>query len=209
MAEHFNIADMYIPLERCKPDEDNERAFEHNKIVSSYDNPEGQEQARASHQYWSEEFPRVQNGHAQRMLQISKGLAGVEEPWFNDVGRLTPEDRKDLMAFAQNKTSEVMQPKDPELETLMKNLDARQKKEAIDLTDRQENQIHGDAPNWLSQRHVQERQDQNKQFADERERYTAEHNEAKHILEEMRQQEKQEALERGDKPEEESQKFSR
>jgi len=53
------------------------------------------------------------------------------------------------------------------------------------------------------------RREQSWHFEQERSRYIQEHEKAKHILEEMRQDEKQEALERGDRPEEDSQTFSR
>jgi hypothetical protein len=61
----------------------------------------------------------------------------------------------------------------------------------------------------LRERHLAQQAERERSYNDEIERRVAELKEAKHILEEMRQQEKQEALERGDHPEEESQKFSR
>jgi hypothetical protein len=87
---------------------------------------------------------------------------------------------------------------DPEFEALMRGLYARQAREALDLSDRQEDEIHGDPTRWQTQRHVQESEEQKEQFAAERERYTSEYQESRRLLDEIHGREKDEGLERGE-----------
>jgi hypothetical protein len=88
---------------------------------------------------------------------------------------------------------------DPELGVLLRNLDARQAREALDLTDKQELLTRDlGPPHPLDRYHLQEREQQKEKFADERERYVSEYQESRRLLDEIRNREKQEALERGE-----------
>jgi len=92
---------------------------------------------------------------------------------------------------------------DPELRVLLRNLDARQAREALDLTDKQELLTRDlGPPHPLDRYHLQEREQQKDKFADERERYVSEYQESRRLLDEIRDREKQEALERGEGMEE-------
>jgi len=88
---------------------------------------------------------------------------------------------------------------DPELGALLRNLDARQAREALDLTDKQELLTRDiGPPHPLDRYHLQEREQQKEKLADERERYISEYQESRRLLDEIRDREKQEALERGE-----------
>jgi hypothetical protein len=87
---------------------------------------------------------------------------------------------------------------DPEFEALMRGLYARQDREALDLTDRQEDEIFGDPTHGQTQRHQQESEEQEKQFAAERERYRSEYEESRRLLDEIHEREKHEGLEHGE-----------
>jgi hypothetical protein len=88
---------------------------------------------------------------------------------------------------------------DPELRVLLRNLDARQAREALDLTDKQELLTRDiGPPHPLDRYHQQERQQQKEKFADERERYISEYQESRRLIDEIREREKQEAPERGE-----------
>jgi hypothetical protein len=190
----FTIAQLYREPAEGKPDEENERIFEHNKIVSSFESDLGQQQARAAHEFWSAKFDQEHTGHAHRMREVAGGLAGLLEPWMRDVGYLTAADRAELLAFAKDERQDLKQAQNPELEALMKDLDARHAKEALALTAKHEYQP-GSMENL--QRHAQERQEQNRKFAEERERYASEYQEARRLQDDLRDREKQEELERG------------
>jgi hypothetical protein len=192
----FTIAEMYYVPARGKPDEVNERTFEHNKIVSSFEGELGQEQARTAHQFWDTKFMQEQTGSANRMRQIAAGLAGIEEPWMSDVGYLTAADREELMAFAKAERQDLKQAQDPELEALMKDLDARHAEEAFDLTVKHDLELQGSIEG-IARPHTQERQEQNREFAAERERYVSEYQESRRLHDEIRDREKQEGVERG------------
>jgi hypothetical protein len=151
----FMIAEMYYEPAKGKPDEINEAIFEHNKIVSSFEGDLGQQQAREAYQFWSAKFMQEHTGLSHRMREIAAGLAGIEEPWMRDVGYLTAADRADLIAFAKAERQDLKQTQDPELEALMKNLDARHAKEALDLTDKHDREL-GSTPE-RAERRMQER----------------------------------------------------
>lgn len=89
---------------------------------------------------------------------------------------------------------------DPKLEDLEKNLADRQARESHDLALKQTAELNrlGPSPD-LTDRHRQEWEGQTKDFAKERERYIVEFYDAQRMVEEMREREKQESLERGDK----------
>jgi hypothetical protein len=192
----FTIAEMYYEPAKGKPAEQNERIFEHNKIVSSFDHDEGQQQARAARQFWEAKFMREQTFHPHRMSAIAAGLAGIEEPWMSDIGYLTTADRDELMAFANAERQDLKQAKDPGLETLMKDLDARDAQEAFDLSAKHDLELQGSIEG-IARPHTLERQEQNKKFAEERDRYTSEYHETRRLQDEIRDREKQEELERG------------
>ena len=192
----FTIAEMYYAPARGKSEEVNELIFEHNKIVSSFEGETGQQQALAARQFWDTEFMRKQTGYAHRMCQIAAGLAGIEEPWMSDVGYLTAADREELMAFTKAERQDLKQAKDPQLEALMKDLGARHAEEAFDLTDKHELELMGPIEG-IARPHTLERQEQNRKFAEERERYVNEYQEARRLQNEIRASEKQEGLERG------------
>ena len=192
----FTIAQMYREPAEGKPDEENERIFEHNKIVSSFEGEPGQQQARDAYEFWSAKFDQEHTGHTHRMREVAGGLAGLLEPWMRDVGYLTAADRAELLAFAKDERQDLKQAQDPELEALMKDLDARHAKEAFALTAKHE--YEPGSMQELAQRHAQERQEQNRKFAEERERYASEYHEARRLQDELRDREKQEALERGE-----------
>lgn len=99
------------------------------------------------------------------------------------------------MAFAKGDRKDLQQAEDPELEALMKSLDKRHAKEALDLTDKHDRE--SGPPTEVDGRHIQERQEQNKKFAEERDRYISEYHESRRLQNEIRDREKQEALERG------------
>jgi hypothetical protein len=70
---------------------------------------------------------------------------------------------------------------DSDLEKLLKDLSVRHTKKLLDLKKSQERQIHGDPPHWLEKRHLQERQDQKTQFAEEHDRYIREYQGSRHL----------------------------
>ena len=100
------------------------------------------------------------------------------------------------MAFAIAERPDLKKARDPELEAIMKNLDARHAKEAVDLTDKHDREL-GSAPAH-AERRIQERQAQNREFAKERERYVSEYHETRRLQNEIRDREKQDARERGE-----------
>jgi len=92
---------------------------------------------------------------------------------------------------------------DPKLEDLEKNLADRQAQESHDLALKQTAELNRFGPSQeLTDRHRQEWEGQTKDFAKERERYIVEFYDAQHMVEEMREREKQESLERGNEPKE-------
>ena len=92
---------------------------------------------------------------------------------------------------------------DPKLEDLEKSLADRQARESHDLALKQTAELNRLGPSQeLTDRHRQEWEGQTKDFAKERERYIVEFYDAQRMLEEMREQEKQESLERGHEPKE-------
>jgi len=103
---------------------------------------------------------------------------------------------RELMAFAKAERQSPKQAQDPELEALMKKVDERHAKDALDLTDKQDREL-GSTPE-RAERRMQERQEQNKKFAEERDRYISEYHETRRLQNEIRGREKEEALERGE-----------
>ena len=92
---------------------------------------------------------------------------------------------------------------DPKLEDLEKSLADRQARESHDLALKQTAELNRLGPSQeLTDRHRQEWEGQTKDFAKERERYIVEFYDAQRMVEEMREREKQESLERGDEPKE-------
>jgi hypothetical protein len=92
---------------------------------------------------------------------------------------------------------------DPKLEDLEKNLADRQARESHDLALKQTAELNRLGPSQeLTDRHRQEWEGQTKDFAKERERYIVEFYDAQRIVEEMREREKQESMERGNEPKE-------
>ena len=92
---------------------------------------------------------------------------------------------------------------DPKLEDLEKDLADRQARESHDLALKQTAELNRLGPSQeLNDRHRQEWEGQTKDFAKERERYIVEFYDAQRMVEEMREREKQESLERGDEPKE-------
>jgi len=92
---------------------------------------------------------------------------------------------------------------DPKLEDLEKNLADRQARESHDLALKQTAELNRLGPSQeLTDRHRQEWEGQTKDFAKERERYIVEFYDAQRMVEEMRERDKQESLERSHEPEE-------
>jgi hypothetical protein len=88
---------------------------------------------------------------------------------------------------------------DPKLEDLEKSLADRQARESHDLALKQTAELNRLGPSQqLTDSHRQEWEGQTKDFAKERERYIVEFYDAQRMVEEMREREKQEFLERGD-----------
>ena len=87
----------------------------------------------------------------------------------------------------------------PELENTLKGLHARQAEEALGLTEQSNKRLsnpHFQHPG-LFDIQMKNRREQSWHFEQERSRYISEHEEAKHILDEIRQNEKQQAMEQG------------
>jgi hypothetical protein len=101
----------------------------------------------------------------------------------------------DLGTLPTVETAQAQQAEKKELRDLLQKLSDRQATEAKELADTQKRQIHGD-----KERHQQERQDQQKQFVEERNRYISEYQESRHIHEEIHEREKQQSLEPGEDP---------
>ncbi len=90
---------------------------------------------------------------------------------------------------------------DPKLEDLERSLADRQARESHDLALKQTAELNRLGPSQqLTDRHRQEWEGQTKDFAKERERYIVEFYDAQHMVEEMRERDKQESLERGHEP---------
>jgi hypothetical protein len=90
---------------------------------------------------------------------------------------------------------------DPKLEDLEKSLADRQARESHDLALKQTAELNRLGPSQqLTDSHRQEWEEQTKDFARERERYIVEFYDAQRMVEEMREREKQESLERGREP---------
>ena len=82
---------------------------------------------------------------------------------------------------------------------LEKELVDRQARESHDLALKQTAELNRFGPSQeLTDRHREEWEEQTKDFAKERERYIVEFYDAQRMVEEMREREKQESLERGD-----------
>ena len=96
--------------------EDVLRAKEHNKIVRSFDNPEGQERAREAHEYWEEEFQRNRSVRTNRMSQAAAALAGIGEPWIPAIGYLDEKDLPELMELPKTKSPAPADVPGPELD---------------------------------------------------------------------------------------------
>jgi hypothetical protein len=88
---------------------------------------------------------------------------------------------------------------DPKLEDLEKSLADRQARESHDLALKQTAELNRLGPSQqLTDSHRQEWEEQTKDFAKERERYIVEFYDAQRMVEEMRERDKPESLERGD-----------
>ena len=88
---------------------------------------------------------------------------------------------------------------DPKLEDLEKSLADRQAQESHDLALKQTAELNRLGPSQdLTDRHREEWEGQTRDFAKERERYIVQFYDAQRTVEEMREREKQESLERGD-----------
>jgi hypothetical protein len=89
--------------------------------------------------------------------------------------------------------------RDPKIEDLEKSLADRQAQESHDLALKQTAELNRLGPSQqLTDRHRQEWEEQTKDFAKEPERFIVEFYDAQRMLEELREREKQESLERGD-----------
>lgn len=171
---------------RPEPPFDEGRIEEHNRIVKSFEGPQGQADARAAFDFWDAEFNRLKTGDSHRMREIAAGLAGVSEPWMKDVGYLTEDDRNDMMHFRSQEQA------DPKLEDLRAKLWDRQQNEAQALAEKQSaEQIRLGPSQQLADEHRRERESQIEAFASERARYIGEYHEGKRIAEDLEERERQ------------------
>jgi hypothetical protein len=89
------------------------------------------------------------------------------------------------------------QGRDPELAPLLRELDARQYREALDLSDKHERMaelVYGDKPASMVRQHEEAREKQTEDFRAERARYIEDYLEARRLREEMEAEEKSESL---------------
>ena len=128
----------------------------------------------------------------------------LEYSELNSPHALTDEDRRFREELEERQKRLVSdRSTDPKLEDLEKDLADRQARESHDLALKQTAELNRFGPSQeLTDRHREEWEEQTKDFAKERERYIVEFYDAQRMLEEMREQEKQEALERGHEPKE-------
>jgi hypothetical protein len=85
--------------------------------------------------------------------------------------------------------------RDPEFDAMQDKLYSRQLAETLELERKHETELNSLGPSKeLSDRHREERNNQIKNFDEERERYILEYHDAKRIAQEMEQQEKQKTL---------------
>lgn len=187
--------EIFQGMYRDLADQVDDRIEEHNRIVKSFEGPEGQTEARAAFDYWDTEYSRIHTGDSYRMRSLAAGLAAVEEPWMSDIGYLTQEDRNHLMHFRS------LEKPDPELDKLRNSLWDRQEKEAQALADKQADEKLRVGPSQpLVDQHLRERDSQITAFIEERARYVREYREAKRLAAEIQkdEQEKSESLKHQD-----------
>ena len=138
------------------------------------------------------------------LSEVKDQLQGLEYIELNMPQGLTDGDRRFRQELEEREKLLLHdRSTDPKLEDLEKDLADRQARESHDLALKQTAELNRLGPSQeLTDRHRQEWEGQTKDFAKERERYIVEFYDAQRMLEEMREQEKQEALERGPEPKE-------
>ena len=136
--------------------------------------------------------------------EVKDQLQGLEYIEFNTPQGLTDGDRRFRQELEEREKLLLHdRSTDPKLEDLEKSLADRQAQESHDLALKQTAELNRLGPSQeLTDRHRQEWEGQSKDFAKERERYIVEFYDAQRMVEEMREREKQEAVERGHAPEE-------
>jgi hypothetical protein len=138
------------------------------------------------------------------LTEVKDQLQGLEYIELNTPQGLTDADRR-FREELEEREKLLLHDRstDPKLEDLEKDLADRQARESHDLALQQTAELNRFGPSQeLTDRHRQEWEEQTKDFAKERERYIVEFYDAQRMLEEMREQEKREALERGHEPKE-------
>jgi hypothetical protein len=138
------------------------------------------------------------------LTEVKDQLQGLEYIELNTPQGLTDADRR-FREELEEREKLLLRDRstDPKLEDLEKDLADRQARESHDLALKQTAELNRFGPSQqLTDRHRQEWEEQTKDFAKERERYIVEFYDAQRMLEEMREQEKQESLERGHEPKE-------
>jgi hypothetical protein len=138
------------------------------------------------------------------LTEVKDQLQGLEYIELNTPQGLTDGDRRFREELEERQKLLVSnRSTDPKLEDLEKDLADRQARESHDLALKQTAELNRFGPSQqLTDRHREEWEEQTKDFAKERERYIVEFYDAQRMLEEMREQEKQDALEHGHEPKE-------
>lgn len=147
--------------------------------------------------------------------QDDKILVVTKDCVVDDLHRLTPaiagnrnisDYQKFIAPIAAQKLPSVRdaqaiqdrrQGRDPELAALLRELDARQYREALDLSDEHERIaefVYGDKPASMVRQHEEAREKLTEDFRAERARYIEEYLEARRLREEMEAEEKSESL---------------
>jgi len=184
-----------------------DQVAEHNRVLASFEGEKGNGLAQDAYQFWRDEFDRDPSPHANRMRDIAGGIVGFYEPWMTKVGYLTESDRHGIAEFRDLPHPAVDKPYIiPDLGKLNRDISTRQSTEAAELSTQQELQTHGDLTPSHQNLSAKQRDELDAKFAEERERYNGEYQDAQRISEEIRETEKQEGLEHG---EEEGKGFSR
>jgi len=136
------------------------------------------------------------------LSEVKDQLQGLEYIELNTPQGLTEGDRR-FREELEEREKLLLRDRstDLKLEDLEKSLADRQARESHDLALKQTAELNRLGPSQeLTDRHRQEWEGQTKDFANERERYIVEFYDPQRMVEEMREREKPESLERGDEP---------
>jgi hypothetical protein len=199
-------ADIFADLHHLYRDAANEPACmadqvaEHNRLVDFYKTENGKADAKKGYEYWREQDELNHSPYTLRMVNLAGGLAGLFDPWMALVGHITITD-----SVRVSHPNDPPEPTDwqqianppPEIDRINRALSDRQEDEAAELIFQQQSQTHGDEAPWQQELYPKQCVALEIKFAEERDRYNAEYQDAQRIRVEILEKEKEQEMEQG------------